>query len=98
MSALEDIIYPVIDVLPGTQASLEKHPDTVLFGLDAPLDSMALITFIMGVEEQTHTATGQEIHIMTPETLDMNPSPFNTLGSLAGYIDQQLQDRRAIQS
>jgi acyl carrier protein len=98
MSALEDIIYPVIDVLPGTNANLPKHPDTVLFGLDAPLDSMALITFIMGVEEQTQTATGQEIHIMTPETLDMEPSPFQTLGSLANYIDQQLQTRPAVQA
>lgn len=94
MSALEEIIYPVIDVLPGTQSSLPKHPDTLLFGLDAALDSMALINFIMGVEEQTHTATGQELNIMTPETLEMEPSPFKTLGSLAGYIDRQLQNRR----
>ena len=98
MHALEDIIYPVIDVLDEARSGLGKNPDTVLFGLDASLDSIALITFITGVEEQTRATTGKTIRIITPETLAMDPSPFQTLGSLAGYLDKQLQDGRAAQS
>lgn len=98
MHALEEIIYPVVDVLQGTRGEFKKDPDTVLFGLDASLDSIALITFITGVEEQTRVLTGKTIRIITPETLSMDPSPFQTLGSLAAYLDQQLQDGRAQQA
>jgi acyl carrier protein len=97
MHALEEIIYPVVDVLQGTRSELKKDPDTVLFGLDATVDSIALITLVTGVEEQVRATTGKGIRLVTPETLAMEPSPFRTLGSLAAYLDKQLQDGIAVQ-
>jgi acyl carrier protein len=95
MNALEDIIYPVVEVFQGTQGEFKKNPNTVLFGLNAALDSIALITFITGVEEQVRATTAQTIRIVTPETLALDPSPFQTLGSLAAYVDKQLENGRA---
>jgi acyl carrier protein len=92
MHALEEIIYPVVDVLQGTKNELKKDPDTVLFGLDATLDSTALISFITGVEEQVRLKTGKGMRLITPETLVMEPNPFETLGSLAVFLDKRLQD------
>ena len=97
MHALEEIIYPVVDVLQGTKVELRKDPDTVLFGLDASLDSIALMTFITGIEEQVRATTGKSIRLIAPETLAMEPSPFQTLGSLAAYLDKRLQDGRVLQ-
>jgi hypothetical protein len=94
MSALEDIIYPVVEVFQGTQREFKKDPRTVLFGLDAVLDSVALITFITGVEEQVRATTSKTIRLVTPETLALDPSPFQTLGSLAAYLDKQLENGR----
>jgi acyl carrier protein len=94
MSALEDIIYPVVEVFQGTQREFKKNPNTALFGFDAALDSVALITFITGVEEQVRATTARTIRLVTPETLALDPSPFQTLGSLAAYLDKQLENGR----
>ena len=98
MHALEEIIYPVIDVLQGTGSELVKDPRTVLFGLDASLDSILLVTFLTGIEEQVQARTGKKLRLITPEMLAIEPSPFQTLGSLAAYLDKQLQDGRAAQT
>ena len=92
MNALEDIVYPVVEVFQQTQREFKKDPHTVLFGFDAPLDSIALITFITGVEEQVKATTTKTIRIITPEALALEPSPFQTLGSLAAYLDKQLEN------
>jgi len=94
MNALEDIVYPVVEIFQQTQREFKKDPHTVLFGFDAPLDSIALITFITGVEEQVKATTAKAISIITPETLALEPSPFQTLGSLAAYLDKELENNR----
>jgi acyl carrier protein len=98
MSALEDIIYPVVEVFQGTQREFKKDPNTALFGFDASLDSVALITFITGVEEQVRATTARTIRLVTPETLALDPSPFQTLGSLAAYLDKQLENGRGVRA
>jgi hypothetical protein len=94
MDTLESIIYPVVDALEGTLTAgheFRKNPETILFGLDAPLDSVSLLTFITGVEEQFQNITGNTIQLLTPETMALDESPFRSLGSLAAYLNQVIQ-------
>jgi hypothetical protein len=94
MNTLEAIIYPVVDVIEGTLApghEFHKDPQTILFGLDAPLDSVSLLTFITGVEEQAQIVTGRDIKLLTPEVMALEESPFRSLGSLAAYLDDVLE-------
>jgi acyl carrier protein len=90
MRALEDILYPVVDIMATQHSGLKKDAKTVLFGMDAALDSIALMTFIAAVEQQTQAVSGKTVQIVTPEALAMDESPFATLGSLAAYLDQRL--------
>jgi acyl carrier protein len=89
MKALEDIIYPVVEVMHGQQSSLTKDPKTILFGFDAAMDSIALITFLAAVEERVHALTGKNIPL-TLDSIEAEENPFDTLGSLAEYLDRRL--------
>ena len=90
MNTLDEIIYPVVDAMEGAltpEHAFRKDPQTILFGFDAALDSVSLLTFITGVEEQFQSVTGQKVQLMTPETMALEESPFQSLGSLAAYLD-----------
>jgi hypothetical protein len=94
MNTLKTILYPVVDLMRGMSADasqLTKRPETRLFGADAALDSVGLLNFITAAEEQILSVTGRKIPLVTPRALSARESPFQTLGSLAAYIDEQLQ-------
>jgi hypothetical protein len=94
MNTLETILYPIVDLMTGASADaneLEKRPETRLFGVDAVLDSVGLLNFITAAEEQITSVTGRKITLVTPRALAARESPFRTLGTLAAYIDEQLQ-------
>jgi len=94
MNTLETILYPIVDLMTGASADaseLAKRPETRLFGVDAVLDSVGLLNFITAAEEQITSVTGRKISLVTPRALAARESPFRTLGTLAAYIDEQLQ-------
>ena len=94
MNTLETILYPIVDLMKGLPAEageLAKRPETRLFGVDAVLDSVGLLNFITATEEQITSVTGRKIALVTPRALAARESPFRTLGTLAAYIDEQLQ-------
>lgn len=98
MNTLETILYPVVDLIKGLSAEtsgMAKSPDMALFGADAALDSVALLNFITATEEQITSVTGKKVALVTPRALSTRESPFRTLGSLAAYIDEQLQTKQS---
>ena len=93
MHSLESILYPVLDSMAALLPEgvcLNKDPRTVLFGIDAVLDSTTLLYFITAAEEQIEKITGRNIRLLTPQAMAAPENPFSTLGTLAAYIDQQL--------
>lgn len=76
-----------IDVAKGREASL--------FGPDGPLDSMALVQFIVEVESALEDTSGKEVVLADERAMSQRRSPFQTIGSLAQYIDQLLADQKA---
>jgi hypothetical protein len=88
MSSLEEIVYPVVDLMQHQQKPFKKDPNTVLFGADAVLDSVGLLTFLAAVEEQTQAVTGKAIPVNL-DTIELDDNPLDTLGSLGAYLDRQ---------
>lgn len=94
MSSLEEILYPVVDLMQDGQPGFKKDPKTALFGADAVLDSIRFLTFLAAVEEQVETVTGKAIPLNL-DIADSDDNPLDTLGSLAAYLDRQLANSAA---
>lgn len=66
--------------------------DTRLFGGNSPLDSTALVSLIIEVEQQISETYGIEIVIADDRAMSQQHSPFRTIGSLADYIQTLIKE------
>jgi acyl carrier protein len=96
MEVLTEIVFPAVDqarVLIASAAALEKRADGPLFA-DGGLDSMGLVQFIVLVEERIEDEIGVQIRLATDKAMSRRASPFVTLGSLAQFIGECLDEVR----
>lgn len=61
-------------------------PETVLFGVDAEIDSLALISVIVDVESTLTAEHGLEIVLTDDRAVSQPESPFVNVGTLKRYI------------
>ena len=94
MDIFADIINPVVDEVNEAQPdrSLGTSPDSPLFGPDAPLDSLGLVTFVMQVEERIEDRLGTKVSLVSERAMSRTHSPFRTMGSLERFISELLQE------
>jgi acyl carrier protein len=93
VTALEKFVYPALEEIddeldPGI--TLERAPDTVLFGPNGALDSLALVSLLVALEERIEDETGQAVRLVNDDAMSRRKSPFRTLGALAAYVDELL--------
>lgn len=90
---LENIVYSVVDEIRQSLPEgidLKRSPTTVLFGKGAVLDSVALVSFILAVEERVEVVTGKQIRLVTENAMSRSKSPFRTLQTISNYVDELL--------
>ena len=84
------LLYECIDsanrMLP-TEAKLIKSADTVLLGEGGVLDSLALITFLVDLEEALHTKLGLECQLIEDDLLTDSQGPYHSISTLAKWIE-----------
>jgi len=68
--------------------------NTRLFGGDSPLDSTALVSLVIEVEQQISETYGIAIVIADDRAMSQEHSPFRTVGSLTDYIQTLLKEPR----
>jgi acyl carrier protein len=91
MSALDQFIYPAVDEYnASSSAPLEKSPEQRLFGRESPLDSVALVSFIVSVEQRIEDEIGVSLTLADENAMSRSKSPFRTLGAFAEYVDERL--------
>lgn len=73
---------------------LEKSPDTPIHGTESGLDSLGLINFVIAVEETVERDFGAEIVLSDDRALSHEPSPFESIGTLVGYIEVLLDEQQ----
>ncbi len=71
---------------------LGKSPDVALIGQDARLDSLGLVNLIVLVEEKIQEQFGVGITLVDERAMSLSKSPFRTLGSLAEFVEEQLNE------
>jgi hypothetical protein len=64
----------------------EIGPSTPLFGPNATLDSLALVSVIVDVEGEVSTALGRSISLTDDRAMSQEISPFDDVQTLLNYI------------
>ena len=96
--SLDECKFLICDIykqfLPPGQANPEITAETRLIGAEALLDSAALVSFLVEVEQQITDAAGTEIVIADDRAMSQKRSPFRNIGTLAEYVVMLLGERR----
>ncbi|MES2151902.1 MAG: hypothetical protein V4508_19150 [Pseudomonadota bacterium] len=69
---------------PGEQ--LDIGLDTCLFGADAVLDSLSLVSVIVDVEAAMSDASGRDLSLTDDRAMGQPVSPFSDVKALTAYI------------
>jgi hypothetical protein len=80
--------------LPPGQAGLEVNSETRLFGTNSLLDSAALVSLLVEVEQQVNDTVGAEILLADDRAMSQTRSPFRSIGTLAEYVVMLLGETR----
>lgn len=99
MLTRDDVITTMRDSVEGLtrsgiiETSISLAEDTVVFGVNSPLDSIGFVTFMTDLEERLSTTTGKEIVISLMEMDDFNENePFLTVKRLADFLLKLVTD------
>jgi len=91
-------IYDAVDQINNQNESpiLEKHPEKVLFGKGGSLDSLDLVNLVVAIEQNIENSFDRSIVLANEDAMSKKNSPFRTIGTLADYIVELLdQDPNA---
>jgi acyl carrier protein len=75
----------------GLKAPAHLDSATTLFGGDGFLDSMALVTLVVAVEQAIEEKFGTNVSLADPGAMSQEHSPYRTIGALADYALQRLR-------
>lgn len=101
MASTEQIQALVFDTLDEVNPQLPpdmrlaRKTDEVLFGRDGKLDSLALVTVIVAVEEKINNELNAAISLSDERAMSRQRSPFRTVESLVAYVQQLLNEQPA---
>jgi acyl carrier protein len=71
----------------GPDEQLKIDLNTRLFGADAVLDSLSLVSVIVDVESAVSDQAGREISLTDDRAMSQEISPFSDVNSLTAYIE-----------
>jgi acyl carrier protein len=87
----EEILLPLVgEIEEEVGEEIAKDRATTLLGEESALDSLAVVTFLVSVEEQLEQEAGREIKLVDERAMSRRASPFRTLGTLADHISELL--------
>ncbi|PIX93747.1 MAG: acyl carrier protein [Ignavibacteria bacterium CG_4_10_14_3_um_filter_37_18] len=72
----------------------EKGEQAPLFGKQGVLDSLGLVNLIVSAESEVEDKFGKSLMLTDGTSLPEANSPFRTIGSLAYYITDLLEDEK----
>jgi acyl carrier protein len=70
----------------GEDGQIALSTQTALFGIDAAIDSLALVSLIVDVESAVSERLGREITLTDDRAMSREVMPFASVGTLSEYI------------
>ena len=89
LSSLESVLATGPDDQPHP---VELGEDTCLMGRTGVLDSMGLVTLVVDVEQRLEEEHDIVVVIADERAMSQKHSPFRSVGSLAAYIRQLVEE------
>ncbi len=71
--------------------SVEQGADAPLFGRGGVLDSIALVTLVVAVEQAIEDEFDTALTIADEKAMSQKVSPFRTVGSLSEYVQKLIK-------
>ncbi len=87
MSSLRDVLEQSGRPMPAT-----LDESTLLFGKGATLDSLALVTMIVDLEQRLEEECGLMLTLADDRAMSQRHSPFRTIGALVDYLERLIQE------
>jgi acyl carrier protein len=87
--AIQQIIFEALTTINEERSTEDRFavgPETLLFGADAPLDSLSLVSVIVDVEQAVSDAAGTEVSLTDDRAMSQEISPFTDVTALTDYI------------
>src|SRR3954467_5400388 len=75
----------------GLTAPPRPQADTALFGTEGFLDSMALVTLVIALEQGIKEKFGVSVQLADAHALSQEHSPYSTISALAEYAVLRMQ-------
>ncbi len=88
-AAVESVILKTLETLNGELSDDKKikvTPDTVLFGVNAELDSLSLVSFVVEIEAAVNSAFGLDVSLADERAMNRSVLPFTNVQTLKSYI------------
>lgn len=88
-SEVEKVIYKAIANLNAERPpddQVEASPSTALFGVNARVDSLGLVSLIVDVETTLNSEHGLPVSLADDRALSRAQSPYATVSTLRDYI------------
>jgi len=93
---VKEFVYNAIDTVNQmglADQKVEKSPRTVLIGKKATIDSMAIVSLIVAVEEQLQDEFDSNLSLADPAALSAENSAFETVSSFITYVSNLLKEK-----
>ncbi|HEU4530369.1 MAG TPA: hypothetical protein VFR59_04255 [Steroidobacteraceae bacterium] len=79
----------------GIEVPQSLDANTRLFGEGGLLDSMALVSLVIAVEQALEDKYSVAVALADEKALSQRSSPYRSIGTLAAYAAQELAARKA---
>lgn len=79
----------------GIEVAGNLDADARLFGENGLLDSMALVSLVVSIEQLIEQKYGVPVPLADDKALSQRSSPYRTIGSLAAYAAAEVEARRS---
>ena len=93
-NAVQDVIFRALKSLNQEREAedqIDIGPETLLFGPDAVLNSLELVSVMVDIETMADDEFGQAISLTDDEAMGSDPVPFVSVSALTAYMLELLR-------
>jgi len=89
----QDILREISNVVLTDNEEIIFNEESVIYGDNSPLDSLALVSLIVAVEQNIEDEYGVSVTLADERAMSLENSPFRSIRSLSNYVEEILKEK-----